>query len=113
MGRKLSVLLGLVAWAMGPSASLTAAEATRPDPAQVEFFEKSVRPVLATKCLGCHGPEKQKGGLRLDTRASMMRGGDSGAAIMPGDPDKSRLVEAIRYGEDLQMPPKAKLKDEQ
>src|SRR5262245_64688893 len=101
----------LVAGTLLSAVSAPAADVTKPDPAQVEFFEKSVRPVLATKCFGCHGPEKQKGGLRLDSRSSMMQGGDTGPAISPGDPKQSRLVEAIRYGSDLQMPPKGKLKD--
>ncbi|AGA27139.1 DUF1553 domain-containing protein [Singulisphaera acidiphila] len=94
-----------------PSAIALSAEEAKLDPAQVEDFEKNVRPVLATKCVGCHGPDKQKGGLRLDSRTSMMQGGDSGPAIAPGDPEQSRLVEAIRYGDDLQMPPKGKLKE--
>jgi len=81
------------------------------DAAQLEAFEKHVRPVLVTKCFGCHGAEKQKGGLRLDSRNSMMQGGDSGPAITPGDPEQSRLIEAIRYGDDLQMPPKGKLRE--
>jgi cytochrome c553 len=104
-------VLVLAAALIGSASPLRGAEVGKPDPAQVEFFEKSVRPVLATKCLGCHGPEKQKGGLRLDSRSSMMRGGGSGPAIVPGDPEQSRLVEAIRYDSDIQMPPKTKLKD--
>ncbi|SIO60262.1 Planctomycete cytochrome C [Singulisphaera sp. GP187] len=94
-----------------PSASAPGAEEPKLDLAQVEDFEMNVRPVLVTKCVGCHGPDKQKGGLRLDSRTSMMQGGDSGPAIAPGAPDQSRLVEAIRYGDDLQMPPKGKLKE--
>ncbi|MDX2037183.1 MAG: PSD1 and planctomycete cytochrome C domain-containing protein [Isosphaeraceae bacterium] len=75
----------------------------------VERFEKEVRPILVARCLGCHGPEKQKGGLRLDSRAAVMSGGDSGPAVVPGSLEESRLVEAIRYGDELQMPPKSKL----
>src|SRR5215471_4539391 len=83
----------------------------KPDPADEEFFETRVRPVLAEHCLECHGAEKSKAGLRLDGRASMLKGGDGGPAVVPGKPDESTLVEAIRYGGDVQMPPKGKLKD--
>jgi len=83
------------------------------DPAQVEFFEKQVRPLFVERCQECHGPDKQKGGLRLDSRDAVLTGGDSGPAIMPGDPSKSRLVQAIGYAGELRMPPKQKLKDEQ
>src|SRR5215213_9060388 len=65
-----------------------------------EFFETKVRPVLVEHCLKCHGDTKgkePKGGLRLDGRESALKGGDNGPALVPGDPDKSRLVEAIRY----------------
>jgi cytochrome c553 len=80
-------------------------------PAEAEFFEKSVRPLLLAKCVDCHGADKQKGGLRLDSRDAALRGGDSGAAIEPGKPDDSRLIEAISYRTDLKMPPKSKLSD--
>lgn len=79
----------------------------RPD--QDAFFEKSVRPVLASHCFSCHGPEKQKAGLRLDSRPTMMSGGDSGPAVVAGKPEESLLIKAIRYESEPQMPPKAKL----
>src|SRR6266480_2042603 len=85
-----------------------------------EFFEKKIRPVLVEHCYKCHSAssEKLKGELFLDTKEGMLKGGESGKpAVVPGDADKSRLIEAIRYGnEDLQMPPKkagGKLSDEQ
>ena len=78
-------------------------------PAAVEFFEKSVRPMLAARCQECHGPTKQKGGLRLDARAAIVAGGESGPAVVPGDARASLLIDAINYGEDHQMPPKSKL----
>jgi cytochrome c553 len=80
-------------------------------PAQVQFFENRVRPVLVENCYKCHSrqAEKVKGGLLLDTRDGVLKGGESGAAIVPGDPDKSLLIKAIRYADpDLQMPPKDK-----
>ncbi len=79
------------------------------DAASVEFFEKSVRPILATRCQGCHGPNKQKGGLRLDARGAILAGGTTGPAVVPGNPKESLLVDAINYGETYQMPPKSKL----
>ena len=73
----------------------------------VDFFEKRIRPVLHAHCLPCHGPEKQKGGLRLDSRAALLKGGDTGPAVVPGDPGKSLLLGAIRQTEgDLVMPPR-------
>jgi Protein of unknown function (DUF1553)/Protein of unknown function (DUF1549)/Planctomycete cytochrome C len=88
------------------------AAAAPPSTAPAEFFEKRVRPVLAEHCFKCHGadPAKIKGGLRVDSRAALVRGGDSGAVLVPGDPAKSRLIEAISYKNvDLQMPPKGRL----
>ena len=79
------------------------------DPAALERFEKEVRPVLATRCQSCHGPTKQKGGLRLDSRSAALTGGDTGPAVVPGKPAESLLVDAINYGEHVQMPPKSKL----
>jgi hypothetical protein len=85
--------------------------------AQLDFFENKVRPVLANHCYKCHSTqsEKVKGGLLLDSREALLKGGDSGPGIVPGDPDKSLIIKAIRYTDtDLQMPPKgAKLTDQQ
>lgn len=70
------------------------------------FFETSIRPLLAEHCIECHGEEKQKGGLRLDSREGWMKGGDSGAAIVPGDVGGSVLIRAMRHGDpELKMPP--------
>ena len=84
---------------------------SKADSAAIEFFEKSVRPILAARCQGCHGPAKQKGGLRLDARAALIAGGSTGPAIVPGNPKESLLVDAINYGDTYQMPPKSKLPD--
>jgi hypothetical protein len=84
--------------------------AAEPTPADLEFFEKRIRPVLIEHCYECHGMEEQSGGLRLDSRATLLKGGESGSAAKPGEPAKSRLVEAIGYNNaDLQMPPTGKL----
>lgn len=78
--------------------------------AGADFFEKKVRPLLIEHCQECHGPEKHKGGLRLDHREGWMKGGDSGPALTPGKPDLSRIIKAISYTDrDLKMPPKRKL----
>ena len=75
------------------------------------FFETHVRPVLVEKCIGCHGDQKQSGGLRLDSREAILKGGESGAAMIPGDVSASHLIQAIRYDGDLQMPPDNELLD--
>jgi hypothetical protein len=82
------------------------------DPAQVEFFEKKIRPVLVEHCDKCHSgtAASLKGGLRLDFREGMMKGGDSGPAIVTGKPDESLLILALKY-DGLEMPPKGKLPD--
>ncbi len=77
---------------------------------QLEFFEKQVRPLLVTHCYECHAGEKLKGGLSVESRRRMIQGGDTSEAIVPGDPSKSLLMEAVRYQNlDLQMPPKNRL----
>ncbi|HUE72006.1 MAG TPA: PSD1 and planctomycete cytochrome C domain-containing protein, partial [Pirellulaceae bacterium] len=83
-------------------------------PEQEQFFESQVRPVLAAKCLECHGDKKQESGLRLDSRATAIKGGDSGSpAVIPGKPDESLLIAAVKHTGDYQMPPTGKLSDEQ
>jgi hypothetical protein len=81
-------------------------------PQALELFEKRVRPVLVDNCFSCHGEKKQKGGLRLDSRASLLKGSDTGLVVAPGHPDNSKLVQAIRQEGDLKMPPKGKLSPE-
>ncbi len=78
-----------------------------------EFFEKSVRPILVNNCYKCHGPNKQKGDLRLDSRAAMLAGGQTGPAITPGKPEDSELILAISYDPSgYQMPPTGKLDED-
>jgi hypothetical protein len=81
---------------------------------QLHFFEAKVRPLLADQCYGCHSvqAEKLKAGLLLDHGSTILKGGDSGAAVKPGDPGQSLLIEAVEYADpDMQMPPKKKLSD--
>jgi hypothetical protein len=79
------------------------------EPASADFFESQVRPVLAANCFECHGPKKQESELRLDSREAMMTGNSDGAVIVLGDPEKSRLVKAIRRQGDIKMPPEKTL----
>ena len=81
------------------------------EPAATELFEHSVRPLLVEQCQKCHGAKKPKGGLDLTSRAAMLKGGDSGPAVVPGKPDKSLLVQAVRYLDTPRMPPRKKLAD--
>ncbi|VTR96820.1 PSD1 and planctomycete cytochrome C domain-containing protein [Tuwongella immobilis] len=80
-------------------------------PEGLDFFEKKIRPVLVDNCLSCHGATKQKAGLRLDLRSFAMKGTDIGPVLVPGKPDQSSLIQAIRYTGDYDMPPKGKLPD--
>ncbi|NND97780.1 MAG: DUF1553 domain-containing protein [Pirellulaceae bacterium] len=78
----------------------------------LELFEKHVRPLLLDQCIRCHGPEKQQGGLRLDSAKWLRKGGDSGPILSPGDPDESLLIRAVRYKDPaLEMPPRGRLPD--
>src|SRR5262245_62461112 len=77
-----------------------------------EFFENKVRPILVAECVKCHGSEKQKGGLRLDSRANMLKGGDTGPAVKPGDPAASRIIQFTRYDDHIKMAAGGELQDE-
>ena len=97
------------------SCGVAVSEADEPSARDVRHFETSIRPVLVERCLKCHGSEKQWGSLRLDSREALLKGGDSGPAIVPGQPDQSLLIRAIRHVDaELKMPPKEeKLSDRQ
>ena len=87
-------------------------EPAAPSAAQLEFFETQIRPLLAFNCVPCHGPEEQNGNLRLDHISTILKGGDTGPAIVPGKPNESLLIDAINYG-TYQMPPLGKLPPEE
>lgn len=81
---------------------------------QMRFFESKIRPVLVDQCVKCHGADKQKSGLRLDSRSAALAGGDVGPAVVPGKPDESLLISAVRHEDDqLKMPPSRKLSAQQ
>ena len=81
---------------------------------RTEFFESKIRPLLAQNCFQCHSGQANVlfAGLRLDTSVGLLKGGDGGTVIVPGNPDASRLIQAVRH-ENLQMPPTGKLSDDQ
>ncbi len=94
---------------------LTCAIPTRgakPSSGAIRYFETHIRPLLVEHCHKCHGPKKQKGGLRLDARSLILAGGESGPAMVPGKPQESLLLEAVNY-ESYEMPPAGKLSDKQ
>lgn len=94
------------------SGILQAAVADELPPEDVLFFERHIRPIFVEHCYGCHSAraDKIQAGLRLDSRAGWMKGGESGPAIFPGKVNESLLIQAVRY-ESLQMPPSGKLPD--
>jgi cytochrome c553 len=90
-------------------AAETATLAPQLTPDQTQFFEGKIRPLLTANCYKCHSAEqgKAKGGLTLDTREGLLKGGENGPILIPGDPAKSKLITAVTYNDpDLQMPPK-------
>jgi hypothetical protein len=107
-------LLGLLA-CLTPRAAL-AADPEKPAQLTQEaaaFFEAKIRPVLVNNCFKCHADKKPKGELRLDSRSGMLVGGDQGPVLVPGQPERSLLIQAIGYNTDLKMPPSKKLPKEQ
>jgi mono/diheme cytochrome c family protein len=76
-----------------------------PTPQDVEFFERRIRPVLAAHCFSCHGPQKQRAGLRLDSAAGLHEGSDNGPVVVPGKPQQSRLIKMVHGEGKKKMPP--------
>jgi len=87
--------------------------AQKPSPEDVEFFERKVRPLLIENCSECHGADDPEAGLRLDSRLAVTQGSTSGAVIVPGKAEQSRLIEVVRYEGSVQMPPDGKLDADQ
>ncbi len=106
-----SILAQPSCYAFQAAETSAANDETATDVADLEFFEKQVRPLLVARCYECHSADTKepKGGLRLDSRAAALKGGDTGPAVVPGDAKESLLVDAINYGEIYQMPPKSKM----
>ena len=90
-------------------ATIGVVHAAEPSASELEFFEEKIRPILARQCYSCHSDRegKTRGGLALDSRAAILKGGNSGPLFVEGNPEDSLLIRAVRYEEeDLQMPPK-------
>ena len=80
------------------------------DDAADRHFTARVQPLLESRCISCHGPDKVKGGLRMDSREALLKGGENGPAVVPGKPADSLLLQAVMHSKkDLEMPPKEKL----
>ncbi|MGV3774045.1 MAG: DUF1553 domain-containing protein [Verrucomicrobiales bacterium] len=112
---RINVFTSLLTVGFGFGWAVAASELSALTAEQIDFFEKKVRPVLVENCYECHSVQnnKSKGGLALDTREGLLKGGGGGPVIVPHDPDKSLIIKAIlRTDEELQMPPKHKLPDE-
>jgi hypothetical protein len=92
------------------AAALVACSARLPAQSAEDFFERKVRPVLAEHCFSCHGPEKQRGGVRLDGREHLVKVRDEGTLVVPGEPDKSAVLRAVKHEGDYKMPPPPKAK---
>ena len=112
--RSLAISLILLALAAGAGNRVWGADSPQSFPfsdSDLEFFEKRVRPILASRCYDCHSGRAKalKGGLRLDSREAVLQGGETGPAAVPGDREKSLLIDAIEYGDLYQMPPTSKL----
>src|SRR6266567_162040 len=103
-GTACAVVAGI---AIDSGSNVMASDSAAP-PGTPEFYSKRVKDILQNNCLDCHG-EKAKGGLRLDSYSGIRLGGDDGAVIVPGDPEGSMLIQAIRRTGDLKMPPKSSL----
>ena len=97
-----------MAWALAV-ALISSADLSAADDPGVDFFESRIRPILVENCYDCHSVEKgkSKGGLRVDDREALRRGGDSGPAVVEGKPGESLLLSAMRHDDpDLEMPPR-------
>src|SRR4051812_17843264 len=87
-------------------AATTTAALAKGTPEQIEFFEKNVRPVLVEQCYSCHGPDKQKAELRVDSLSALLKGSDGGPVVVPGKPEDSALIKSIKHIGDSKMPEK-------
>jgi hypothetical protein len=96
-------------WLLALSGMASGAEGPKSSGPETELFERRIRPILTENCFECHGPQKQRGGLRLDSAEALQKGGDNGPVIKPGDPENSLLIQAVRQTGELKMPPKKKL----
>ena len=90
------LLVGVLGASIAARQTPAAAKTGADSPQSLEFFEAKVRPLLVRHCYECH-TDKAEGDLRLDSREAMLRGGEGGPVIVPGDPDKSLLIQAVKH----------------
>jgi hypothetical protein len=105
-----NVTLLVTTLSLAGASAFASVSSPRPDPAQSAFFESKVRPLLLERCAACHGEKIQQASLRLDTAEGLRKGADTGPVIVPGDPDKSALIRAVRHSDGMKMPPTGKLR---
>jgi hypothetical protein len=105
--RTLNLALGAGCWLLAAVPGTGIAAAAGPAPEQIEFFEKKVRPILVSHCYTCHSADtKPAGGLRVDDRNGLLMGGDTGPAVVPGDPEKSLLLQRVQHQDPKRRMPK-------
>ena len=104
------LLLGAAGFAAHGASTKADTKVDKVTPQQAEFFETHVRPLLVQKCYSCHNDNQQMGNLRLDSLEAILKGGNRGAALIPGNEAKSLLLQAVHYDTELKMPPAGKLK---
>ena len=108
LAASIAIVASIVLSVTGAVAAQEAAEKATPAPGTPEFYTQRIEPILDDNCYSCH-QESQSGGLRLDSYASILKGGGRGSPIIPGDPDTSILIQAIRRVGKLKMPPRKAL----
>ena len=117
-----STVVGLLSLALAAAsaaafwpAKAVSAHAAQASPASAEYYTTTVQPILSTNCYRCHGGINHRGGLNIDTKAGMMKGGKDGSVLTPGHPEDSLLIKLIRHegpaADPMPMPPKSKLTD--
>src|SRR5579859_3899316 len=94
-GRLSRMVAALVVSSVLSGSDLTLTRLRAEEPAAIEFFEKEIRPLLVERCQPCHNAKKSSGGLKLTDQASILKGGDSGPAVVPGKADESLLIQAV------------------
>ncbi|MDX1933278.1 MAG: DUF1553 domain-containing protein [Capsulimonadales bacterium] len=109
----LLALMAIVALPAPRAASDDTPAPPKPTAEEATFFENRIRPVLIENCISCHGKDAQMGGFRADSREALLKGGNGGTSLVPGDPDNSLLIKAVRHSGALKMPQGGKLKPEE
>lgn len=109
MIKRRKLLSFIVLCSLAVSIGSTCVDAASPTPESLNFFENNIRPLLLKRCIKCHGTKKAESGLQVNSLGALLIGGDSGPALLPGKPDESLLITAIRHEDGYEMPPDDKL----